>query len=56
MSGLAQVFGAGCLGIALVTGPVGPLATPTTLHGSLLTRLDRLVPTREVAQIGVAVG
>jgi class 3 adenylate cyclase/predicted ATPase len=39
-----------------VTGPVGPLAIPTTLHGSLLARLDRLVPTREVAQIGAALG
>jgi predicted ATPase len=39
-----------------VTGPVGPLAIPTTLHGSLLARLDRLAPTREVAQIGAALG
>jgi cytochrome c peroxidase len=31
---------------------VGPLAIPTTLHGALLARLDRLAPTREVAQIG----
>jgi predicted ATPase len=39
-----------------VIGPVGPLAIPTTLHGSLLARLDRLAPTREVAQIGAALG
>jgi class 3 adenylate cyclase/tetratricopeptide (TPR) repeat protein len=39
-----------------VTGRVGPLAIPTTLHGSLLARLDRLAPTREVAQIGAALG
>ena len=25
-----------------VTGPVGPLAIPTTLHGSLVARLHRL--------------
>src|SRR5215469_16515715 len=33
-----------------VTGPVAPLTIPTTLHASLLARLDRLAPTREVAQ------
>jgi class 3 adenylate cyclase len=38
------------------TGPVAPLAIPTTLHASLLARLDRLAPTREVAQIGAALG
>jgi class 3 adenylate cyclase len=36
--------------------PTGPLAIPTTLHASLLARLDRLAPTREVAQIGAALG
>jgi predicted ATPase len=39
-----------------VTGPTAPLAIPTTLHASLLARLDRLAPTREVAQIGAALG
>jgi class 3 adenylate cyclase/predicted ATPase len=39
-----------------VTGPVAALAIPTTLHASLLARLDRLAPTREVAQIGAALG
>ena len=39
-----------------VTGPAGPLAIPTTLHASLLARLDRLAPAREVAQIGAALG
>jgi predicted ATPase len=37
-------------------GPVAPLAIPATLQGSLLARLDRLAPTREVAQIGAALG
>jgi class 3 adenylate cyclase len=37
-------------------GPAMPLAIPTTLHASLLARLDRLAPTREVAQIGAALG
>jgi class 3 adenylate cyclase/predicted ATPase len=39
-----------------VAGPVGSLAIPTSLHASLLARLDRLAPTREVAQIGAALG
>jgi len=33
-----------------------PLAIPTTLHASLLARLDRLAPVRRVAQIGAAIG
>jgi class 3 adenylate cyclase/tetratricopeptide (TPR) repeat protein len=40
----------------MATGPVAPLAIPTSLHASLLARLDRLAPTREVAQIGAALG
>ena len=39
-----------------VTGLAAPLAIPTTLHASLLARLDRLAATREVAQIGAALG
>jgi class 3 adenylate cyclase len=35
---------------------MSPLAIPTTLHASLLARLDRLAPVREVAQIGAALG
>jgi tetratricopeptide (TPR) repeat protein len=38
------------------TGSAAPLAIPTSLHASLLARLDRLAPTREVAQIGAALG
>ena len=38
------------------TGPLAPLTIPTSLHASLLARLDRLAPTREVAQIGAALG
>jgi tetratricopeptide (TPR) repeat protein len=40
----------------MMTGPLMPLAIPTTLHASLLARLDRLAPTRQVAQIGAALG
>jgi predicted ATPase len=36
--------------------PVAPLAIPTSLHASLLARLDRLAPIREIAQIGAALG
>jgi predicted ATPase/class 3 adenylate cyclase len=39
-----------------LSGPLPPLAIPTTLHDSLLARLDRRAPVREVAQIGAAIG
>jgi predicted ATPase len=39
-----------------VAGPMAPVAIPTSLHASLLARLDRLAPTREVAQIAAALG
>jgi predicted ATPase len=39
-----------------VAVPMAPLAIPTSLQASLLARLDRLAPTREVAQIGAALG
>ena len=37
-------------------GALPPLAIPATLHDSLMARLDRLAPVREVAQIGAAIG
>ena len=40
----------------VATGPVTPLAIPTSLQASLLARLDRLAPTRDVAQIAAALG
>jgi tetratricopeptide (TPR) repeat protein len=39
-----------------VAGRVAPLAIPESLQASLLARLDRLAPVREVAQIGAALG
>src|SRR6516225_10009941 len=36
--------------------PLEPLAIPTSLHGSLMARLDRLASVRHVAQIGAAFG
>ncbi|MBV8870522.1 MAG: hypothetical protein JOY65_14070, partial [Acetobacteraceae bacterium] len=37
-------------------GPAGTLAIPLTLRDSLMARLDRVAPAREVAQIGAAIG
>src|SRR5437899_12257871 len=37
-------------------GPLPPLAIPETLQDSLMARLDRLAPVREIAQIGAANG
>jgi class 3 adenylate cyclase/tetratricopeptide (TPR) repeat protein len=43
-------------GRLVADGGLPPVAIPTTLQGSLLARLDRLSATREVAQIGSAIG
>ncbi|MCP1842842.1 putative ATPase/class 3 adenylate cyclase [Bradyrhizobium sp. USDA 4524] len=40
----------------VVSGPLPSLAIPTTLNASLMARLDRLAPVKEVAQIGAVVG
>jgi class 3 adenylate cyclase len=37
-------------------GPLPPLAIPTTLHDSLEARLDHLATTKELAQLGAALG
>jgi tetratricopeptide (TPR) repeat protein len=37
-------------------GPLLPLAIPDTLQDSLMARLDRLAPVKEVSQIGAAIG
>ena len=39
-----------------LAAPMGPPAIPTSLQASLLSRLDRLASTPEVAQIGAALG
>src|SRR5262249_5408687 len=39
-----------------LTGPLPPLAIPSTLHASLLARLDRLAAVKDVAQIGAVIG
>jgi DNA-binding winged helix-turn-helix (wHTH) protein/predicted ATPase len=40
----------------VLPGPLPPLAIPSTLHASLLARLDRLAAVKDVAQIGAAIG
>jgi class 3 adenylate cyclase/predicted ATPase len=39
-----------------LTGPFSHVAIPSTLHDSLMARLDRLAPVKEVAQIGACIG
>jgi class 3 adenylate cyclase/predicted ATPase len=39
-----------------LSGSLSLLAIPTTLHDSLMARLDRLAPVKEVAQIGAVIG
>src|SRR5262249_16672934 len=39
-----------------LTGPLPPLAIPTTLRDSLMARLDRLGSAKQVAQLGAVVG
>ena len=38
------------------SGPLREPAIPSSLHDSLMARLDRLAPVKEVAQIGAAIG
>ena len=39
-----------------LAGPLPPLAIPANLHDSLMARLDRLAPVKELAQIGAVIG
>jgi predicted ATPase len=40
----------------VLAGPLPALAIPSSLRDSLMARLDRLAPVKEVAQIGAAIG
>jgi predicted ATPase len=40
----------------VLDGPLPPLAIPATLHDSLMARLDRLAPAKDVAQTAAAIG
>jgi hypothetical protein len=50
----SEVQAAGEYTAAAVSSPA--LAVPASLHASLMARLDRLGPAKEVAQIGAAIG
>ena len=50
----AESEGAAERTVAAVPSPA--IAVPATLHASLMARLDRLGPAKEVAQIGAAIG
>src|SRR5439155_13344717 len=39
-----------------LTGPLPPLAIPTTMHDSLVARLDRLAAVKSLAQLGATLG
>jgi predicted ATPase/class 3 adenylate cyclase len=39
-----------------LAGPLPPLAIPTTLHDSLMARLDRLATVKSLAQLGATLG
>jgi class 3 adenylate cyclase len=43
-------------GAYLLHAALTPLAIPSTLQDSLMARLDRLAPVKEIAQIGAAIG
>ncbi len=43
-------------GVFALDAPLPSLAIPATLHDSLMARLDRLSPVKEIAQIGAAIG
>lgn len=40
----------------ILDGKLSAIAIPSTLHGSLMTRLDRLGSAKKIAQIGAAIG
>jgi predicted ATPase/class 3 adenylate cyclase len=40
----------------VLAGPLPPLAIPSSLQASLMARLDRMAPVKQVAQIGAALG
>jgi predicted ATPase len=40
----------------VTTAPSSAVAVPASLHASLMARLDRLGPAKEVAQVGAAIG
>jgi predicted ATPase len=53
---LLEAGAEGAAGQTAAPVPPAALAVPASLQASLMTRLDRLGPAREVAQIGAAIG
>jgi predicted ATPase len=51
-----EAEGEGAAERAVTVVPSPALAVPASLHASLMARLDRLGPAKEVAQIGAAIG
>ena len=43
-------------GSYVLAGPLPPLAIPATLYDTLMARLDRLGPAKQVAQLGAVLG
>jgi class 3 adenylate cyclase/predicted ATPase len=54
--GVLEAGGEGVVERALTAVPSPVLAVPASLHASLMARLDRLGPAKEVAQTGAAIG
>ena len=50
----AEGEGAAAQAVSMVPSPM--LAVPASLHASLMARLDRLGPAKELAQVGAAIG
>ena len=51
-----EAAGEGAIERAVAAIPSPSVAVPASLHASLMARLDRLGPAKEVAQIGAAIG
>jgi predicted ATPase len=51
-----EAEGVGAVESALAAIPSPSIGVPASLHASLMARLDRLGPAKEVAQIGAAIG
>ena len=51
-----EAEGAGAAARAIASAPSPAVSVPASLHASLMARLDRLGPAKELAQIGAAIG
>ena len=53
---MLEAEGEGAAESTVATIPSPSLGVPASLHASLMARLDRLGPAKEVAQIGAVIG